>query len=356
MKIHLRSSVFVQGFALLLARLLLLAAAGCTSPDVSSQAPAADEQVLPGAGAPGVPGAGGYREIVETLAGDACDGRGWGTPGLAVAGDYLMDVVQHQLHLSPGMKDGGFAQHVESREVDDTLTASRNIVAMLPGRGALRNEVVLLLAHYDHLGHDARFSLAPADPRWQEIYTALADGLPGPMHPGADDNASGVAAVLTAMRLIQPQLQREPNRRTVVVLLTTGEEYGFIGLRYLLSHEDELAFAVGDITAAMNVDMVGHLRDDRLSVYYTDEWAGWRPVFVQANEAVGLRLVMDEDPPGFGDELMLRKMDVPAVLLNTGLHDDYHRPSDTPATLNYAGAARVVRLIATACEVLATQQ
>ena len=117
-----------------------------------------------------------------------------------------------------------------------------------------------------------------------------------------------------------------------------------------------VAFAVGDITAAMNVDMVGHLRDDRLSVYYTDEWAGWRPVFVQANEAVGLRLVMDEDPPGFGDELMLRKMDVPAVLLNTGLHDDYHRPSDTPATLNYAGAARVVRLIATACEVLATQQ
>ena len=203
-------------------------------------------------------------------------------------------------------------------------------------------------SHYDHIGHGSRNSMARRFKQW--------DGVdPLPAHPGADDNASGVTAVLLAAAMLERDLASEPNRRTVVVLFTTGEEDGYIGLRFLASQQDELAFDFKRTYAAMNVDMVGRLRDDRLGVYYTDEWKGWSPVLVQANEGVGLTLVTDEQVPGYGDELILRRLDLPAVLLHTGLHDEYHTPDDKPATLNYAGAMRVTRFVAAAGRVLATE-
>lgn len=276
------------------------------------------------------------RRIVQTLANPNIQGRGWGTDGLKRAGDFLVGYLQKQTTWQPALRSGGFAQPFATDEVDDLRIRSRNVIAMLPGRGSLAGQTVIVAAHYDHLGRGEHASLARRFAQWEDVD-------PLPIHPGADDNASGVAAALLAMRDIQQQLQNVADHRAVVLLLTTGEEHGFLGSRYFAGHPKQLTFELDQTIAVVNLDMVGQLRDNTLGIYHTEAWPGWTPAIHNANTATQLHLLTDESPPGYGDELIFQRLEIPAVLVHTGHHDAYHTPADTADTLNYPGLVRISR-------------
>lgn len=290
-----------------------------------------------------------FFSIANTLSSPAMNGRGWGDPGLTMAETYLIEQVRDELALSPGMRDGRYSHRVTFALAKEPEHTSRNIVASIPGRGALVGEAVMIVAHFDHLGRSGRSSLAPRDERWQATWKQLD---PKPMHPGADDNASGVAAALLAMNRLKSMLQDQPDHRTIMLLLTTGEELGFVGVRAFAKQDEHAVVDLENTRAAINLDMVGRLGPQGLGIYQTDKWKPWQPAIVQARQGLDLNVVTHRPAPGYGDEIMLLRLDVPAILLNTGLHSDYHTPADTVDKLNVPGAVTIAHFVANLAFVL----
>ena len=209
--------------------------------------------------------------------------------------------------------------------VRNTFSDTVNLAGILPGRGALANDVIVLGAHYDHLGYGGEGSLKPNEHA---------------IHPGADDNASGTVAVLLAAERLRDQLKDVQNRRTVVFTLFSGEESGLAGSTYFVAHPP---VPIERIVAMVNLDMVGMLRDDKLIAYGTDSAPQWRDVIERANGGE-TKLKITETGDGYGpsDQTAFFAVKIPVLHFFTGAHERYHTPEDKPEFLNYAGAARVV--------------
>ena len=216
-----------------------------------------------------------------------------------------------------------------------TETPAFNVVARVPA-GVPEAErlpgVVVLGAHYDHLGMGGRHSMEP------ETQAA---------HLGADDNASGAATLIEAARDLAAQRARL--RRDVIVVAFSGEEEGDLGSTYF-TRAPPAGLTMHDVTAMVNLDMVGRLRDNRAAVLGTasaDEWPG---LLAAACGTAHIECSGGGAPTdGFGasDQMPFAAAGVPVVHFFTGTHHDYHRPSDTPDKINASGAAQIA-LAATA--------
>jgi hypothetical protein len=186
---------------------------------------------------------------------------------------------------------------------------------------------VVIGAHYDHLGKGGEGSLAP-------------DSVV--VHNGADDNASGTAGLL---ELAQAFATRQPTGENLLFAAFAAEEIGLLGSAYLASN---LPPEVAAIEAMVNMDMIGRLNEaDELSIYGTgtgDAWDGLIDV-INAGEDFGFTISRIPDGYGASDHSSFYAKQIPVLHFFTGTHGDYHRPSDDPATLNYAGEERVVRFI-----------
>ena len=195
-----------------------------------------------------------------------------------------------------------------------------NVVGILPGRDArLREEAVVIGAHYDHLGRGGEGSLAP-------------DAV-GVVHPGADDNASGVAAVLGLARAFAAAGGAQ---RTLVFIAFSGEEMGLLGSAQYVRRP---AHPLERTVLMLNLDMVGRLRERTLYVGGVDSAAGLREL-VQA-QAGGLTLSLRGDPFGPSDHSSFYAAGRPVLFLFTGAHADYHRPGDTWDRIDAAGLGEV---------------
>jgi TPR repeat protein len=183
-----------------------------------------------------------------------------------------------------------------------------NLLATLPGRGPLADEIVVVGAHYDHLGVD----------RWGRVY------------PGADDNASGVAALACAAESLQRELADEPSARTVVVALFDAEELGGMGSAALL---DSGELDISSVNAMVNLDMVGRLHDRPLGLRGLGH-AGLAAQAAQASAQAELPVGRDPDGRGASDDLTFRLAGVPALSLHTGIHHEYHTPLDEIALID----------------------
>lgn len=203
-----------------------------------------------------------------------------------------------------------------------------NVVGLLPAKaGSPRaGEYVVLGAHYDHLGHGGPSSRA-------------VDSTEA--HLGADDNASGTAMVLECARRLAA-LPEAPDRNIVFVAFG-AEELGTIGSRYFVEHPPA-PLAVGAIVGMINADMVGRLREDKLLVDGIGTAAGWEPLVKAASEGLGLKLAYGAEGFGASDHAPFTAARVPVSFLFTGVHEDYHKPSDTADKVNAEGAARVATL------------
>lgn len=203
----------------------------------------------------------------------------------------------------------------------------KNVVAVLEGQGPLAEETIVVGAHYDHLGRGGEGSLAPPESR-------------GEIHNGADDNASGAAALLEVARRLASSPQPPPRR--IVFIAFTGEERGLIGsARYC----KEPLVPLENTVAMLNMDMVGRLDGDKLIIQGVDTAKEFGPLVDRLNAAAGFKLT--RQPGGFGpsDHSSFYGHKIPVMHFFTGTHKDYHRPTDDFEKINVDGVRRVAELV-----------
>jgi hypothetical protein len=215
--------------------------------------------------------------------------------------------------------------------VEVTLTRERgataNVVGILPGRDArLRDEAVVVGAHYDHLGRGGEGSLAPDQA--------------GAIHHGADDNASG-AAVMLALARAFAAAGGAP--RTLVFVAFSGEEMGLLGSAHYVRQP---AFALDKTVLMLNLDMVGRLRGGRAYVGGVDSGTGLRAIVGEVGRDLGLTLEMRGDPFAPSDHTSFYTTGRPVLFVFTGAHSDYHRPTDTWDKIDADGLRTIATLAA----------
>jgi hypothetical protein len=207
-----------------------------------------------------------------------------------------------------------------------------NIIGILPGSDpALKSEKVVVGAHYDHLGFGH--------------FGALDPQAEGQIHPGADDNASGTAVMLEVARRLT-KLPVKP-ARTVVFIGFSGEELGLYGSRYYVEHADSIA----SIKAMINLDMVGRLRENRLTVFGARSGEHLSNLVTRDARQLGLDIT-ESDDVGRSDHMSFYAKKIPVIHFFTGNHSDYHRATDTWDKLNFEGMAKISDLVlATALDI-----
>ena len=262
---------------------------------------------------------------ITYLASDALEGRGTGTAGHDSAAAFAA-----RRYASLGLRApvAGYVQSFTARPSGHTggeaRLPTRNVVALLQGSDpALRHETIVIGAHLDHLGRSSASALDP------DARDAIRNG--------ADDNASGSAAVLELARI----LRARPTRRSVLFVNFSGEELGLLGSQYFVEHSP---VAVETMVAMLNFDMVGRMRGDSLIVYGTATASEMPSVLDSANTTLGLTIRRVGDGVGPSDHSSFFARGVPVLHFFTNVHEDYHRASDDVAKINAAGTAKVVAL------------
>ena len=246
-----------------------------------------------------------------------------------------------------------------------------NVVGIINGADpVLKNETIVIGAHYDHLGRGGEGSLAPRE---------------GDIHHGADDNASGTAGLLELARLFASSDTPRP-RRTIVFIAFSGEEEGLLGSNYYVNHPLR---PLENTVAMINMDMIGRMKNNKLIVGGVGTAEGWRKVIdlsakfwgigvIPTPDTYGgvlpgtltanptrsgtantnnagttaaldsirsLDLTLNEDGYGPSDHSSFYAKKVPVLFLWTGTHEDYHKPSDTADKINYEDEAHILSFV-----------
>jgi Tol biopolymer transport system component len=250
---------------------------------------------------------------------------------LASSGKTLKDWQTTLDHPSPHT-DGGFLlpkvkvklacgiEHLKKTDAD--------VVAYLPPTAG-SDEYILVGAHYDHLGSGGTGSLGRA-------------GEENKIHPGADDNASGTGWVMELAAALAKERTEHPEklRRGVIFALWSGEEIGIIGSAAFCEHPP---VPLNKIVAYLNADMVGRLRDNKLTLQGVGSSHAWRKLIEKRNVVAGFNLTLQDDPYLPTDVTSFYTRNVPVLNFFTGAHDDYHRPTDTAEKINYDGLERIAK-------------
>ena len=216
--------------------------------------------------------------------------------------------------------------------VERIKKTDRNVIGYLPpaGRANAAAQFVMLGAHYDHLG------------RGESASSRESTGEHGQIHPGADDNASGVAAVLELAANLGDERRQKPEnfQRGVIFAFWSGEELGLLGSSHFAEHP---TLGLSNVVAYLNFDMVGRLRENKLFLQGIGSSTHWRRLIEKRNVTAGFNLSLQDDPYLPTDTTALYPKQVPVLNFFTGSHDDYHRPTDAAGHLNYEGLDRITR-------------
>ena len=262
-------------------------------------------------------------DSVATLADDSFEGRLIGTRGGYAAGQYIVQQLQ-KYAVKPGGDGGDFFQPCDR--------GGRNILALLPGSDPqLRKEYIVVGAHYDHVGDGSK---------------GHALGAIGQIYNGADDNASGVSTLLEVIEVLTKA--HADCRRSILFAFWDGEEMGFLGSKDWTAHPTVPLEAV---KLDINLDMVGRLREGKLEVVGTRTGYNLRRLVSGAIEDP-LWLNYTWELKANSDHWPFVEHQIPIVMFHTGLHEDYHKPTDDADKINREGMREVGRyLVATIVKV-----
>jgi hypothetical protein len=267
---------------------------------------------------------------VRYLADDALEGRLSGTPGERCAADYIASEFA-RIGLRPAGDAGGYLQAVGLQSIVNPHApggTGTNVIGILEGSDpALRDQYVVLGAHHDHLGHG-------------EIYGSLAgpEDAGDDIHNGADDNASGVGALIE----VAEALSADPPARSVLFITFTGEEWGLLGSAFFVEHP---SVPLDRIDAMLNMDMVGRLGDQSLIVNGTGTAEEWDAILDSIEPRYGIPLARSTEGYGPSDHTSFYAKGISVLHFFTNVHEDYHRPSDEWPLIDQPGLARVADLV-----------
>ncbi|MCH7870751.1 MAG: ChaN family lipoprotein [Planctomycetes bacterium] len=264
-------------------------------------------------------------EHVEWLASPHRAGRGLGSVELKAA-SYQIANTMEAAGLEPGGDSGSWFQRFTVDEGPDGKPVEAvNVVGVLPGtRDEWSDQSIILSAHYDHLGRG-----------WPDV----REGYRGEIHPGADDNASGVAVMLELARNLADEARRS---RNLVVIAFSAEEAGRLGSKHYVEHP---RFPLDGIRGVINLDTVGRLFDGKIAIHGTGTADEWQHIFRGCGFVTG---VPSQNVPGAyegSDQASFIAKGIPAVQIFTGAHEDYHRPSDTADKIDGAGLVKVATFL-----------
>jgi len=200
-----------------------------------------------------------------------------------------------------------------------------NLIGMVEGTDdGLRSQYVVIGAHYDHLGMGGEGSRAKTqDPA---------------IHYGADDNGSGTAGVIELAR----RFSENPTKRSVVFMAYSAEEKGLLGSKHWVSTP---TLPLDQAVAMVNMDMIGRLKNEKLNVHGTGTSDEWQVILDSASSGSDLKISTTADGFGPSDHASFTPKKVPVLHFFTGLHTDYHRPTDTWEKLDYDGEARILDVV-----------
>jgi hypothetical protein len=247
-------------------------------------------------------------------------------PAIRAAYGTDLAAVEAQINLGPKPKSRELAgwRIAGSTDIERIESTAKNIAALLPGDGPSADETIVIGAHYDHFGFT---ETETAGKKTRAIYS------------GADDNASGVSAILETARY----LARRPHhgRRQVLFLAFSAEERGMVGSAYYVSHP---LIPLNKTVAMLNLDMVGRLRDNKLYVRGVNTASDWRGLLEGLNSRHRFALEL-QDRFGSSDQLSFYAKEIPILAFFTGRHEDYHETTDKFDKLNLPGMRRTTQLV-----------
>lgn len=216
-----------------------------------------------------------------------------------------------------------------SVDLKPAVVQTDNVIGRLPGKGTLASETIVLGAHYDHVGMGGFASLAPG---------TIA------VHNGADDNASGTAMMLACAAILKQRLANVASHRTILFIAFTGEERGLLGSQHYVKQP---VVPIETTAAMINLDMVGRLKDNELTVYGTGTATQLDQLVERVNERFQFDLFKVTSGYGPSDHQSFYRAGVPVLFFFTGLHNDYHRPSDDFDKIDFGNVTRVTDMVAT---------
>ncbi|PYQ28384.1 MAG: hypothetical protein DMF56_16380 [Acidobacteria bacterium] len=261
-----------------------------------------------------------------------------GLPVIQVKASVAQKWLAKVLSLAQFQKDVDADLKPRSRVLDATLTGNvdiaatyadaENVAGILPGRGKLANEVVVVGAHYDHLGYGGKGSMKPNEHA---------------IHNGADDNASGTAAVLVAAKRLTELLKDATDRRTIVIALFSAEEVGLGGSSYFVAHPP---LPLANVKAMINLDMVGAMHDDKLIALGSESAPEWKSLLDRVGGELHLNVAASGDGYGPSDQTSFYAHQIPVIHFFTGTHERYHTPEDDADAINFDGAQKASEMTA----------
>jgi hypothetical protein len=261
-------------------------------------------------------------QTVNYLAGPELAGRAPGTAGINKAANYIVEKFK-SAELLPGSDDGTYLQSWnEIVDAQGNKALVSNIIGIIPGTNPdLKDESVIICAHYDHLG----LGLQNAN-----------KGNEGKIHPGADDNASGIAVMLEMAELLGKTLKPQ---RTVIFIAFTCEESGLLGSKYYVKNMKR--FPAKKVIGVINFDTVGRLGGNKILVLSSNSAREWKFIFMGAGYVTGVESEMVAQDIDASDQRSFIAAGVPGVQLFSGANEDYHKPTDTPDKIDAAGMVKV---------------
>ena len=271
----------------------------------------------------------GLKEDIGYLASDELEGRAIGTDGEVLAARYIANKF-----IEIGLEPKGTDKYFQTFKVNKPANPHEEAVIGTSGEGITGRNVVgyvnngaaytiVLGAHYDHLGYGGESSLDRGEPA---------------IHNGADDNASGTAALIQLAKI----LKEKKLEYNYLFIAFSGEENGLWGSNY---YAKNATIAVDSINYMINMDMVGRLnKENSLAINGIGTSPTWNDVINKVN-ADSLKLVTSESGVGPSDHTSFYLQDVPVLHFFTGQHPDYHKPTDDADKINYMGMVKVIRFI-----------
>ncbi len=303
-------------------------------------------------------------EIVRFLSSEKLKGRGLGTKGLDEAAEYIGQKFK-EAGLKPGGAAGSWFQTWEETFTENpppspfskggdertppltkggkggfetqAVATLKNVIGVIPGKKPeFAGQSVVIGAHYDHLGLG-----------WPDV----RDKNKGKIHPGADDNASGVAVLVELARFFAQGPQPD---RTIVFVAFTGEEAGKRGSKYYVANEKD--YPASACLGMVNLDTVGRLYKKKLLILGSGSAGEWVHLFRGAGFVAGVETETVSEELDSSDQISFQEAGVPAVQLFTGPHPDYHRPADTADKIDADGLVKVAAVAKEALEYLASRE